>query len=77
MHNGLTLQLIINIFDAPANSLKDSNASLNVKTMEEGVGLLSLIYSTSGVTWACWNSGVGTRTSDKWVNYSYGPTQIK
>jgi hypothetical protein len=45
--------------------------------MEEGVVLFSLTYSTSGVTWACWNSRMGTKTNDKWVNYSYGPTQIK
>jgi len=36
--------------DAPLNSLKDSNVSLKVKTSEEeGVGVCSIIHSTSRV----------------------------
>jgi hypothetical protein len=26
---------------------------------------------------ACWSSEMGTRTGDKWVNYSHEPTQTK
>jgi hypothetical protein len=26
---------------------------------------------------ACWNSKMGTRMSDKQINYSHGPTQTK
>ncbi len=60
----------------PQNSLKDLNASLKVKTME-GVGVHSLTCSTLGIRRACWNSRMWIRTSDKWVNYSYGPAQTK
>jgi hypothetical protein len=37
----------------------------------------SLICNTSGVRGACWNYEIGTKTSDKWVNYSHGLEQIK
>jgi hypothetical protein len=58
---------------APPNFLKDSNASPKVKTMEEkGIGVRSLDCSTLGVKGACWNSKMGTRMSDKQVNYSHG-----
>jgi hypothetical protein len=57
--------------------LKNSNASLKVKTTEEGVGVRSLTRNTSRVKMAYWSSKMGTKMSDKWVNYSYGPTQIK
>jgi hypothetical protein len=63
--------------DAPLNSLKDSNASPKVETLEEGVEVHSLIRSTSRVREACQSSTMGTRTSDKWVNYSYRPAQTK
>jgi hypothetical protein len=40
--------------DAPPNSLKDSNANLNVKTMEEEkIGAHSIICSIYGVRGAC------------------------
>jgi len=26
---------------------------------------------------ACWSFGIGTKTSDKWVNYSHGLAQTK
>jgi hypothetical protein len=62
--------------DAPLNFLKDLNASPKVKTTEvEGVGIHSVIHNISKVRWVCWNFGMGIRTSDKWVNYSYGPAQ--
>jgi hypothetical protein len=32
--------------DAPSNSLKDSNASLKMKTTKEGVGVYSLTHNT-------------------------------
>ncbi len=54
--------------DAPPNSLKDSNVSLKVETMEEGIEVRSLAHNTSKVREAWQNSGMGTRTSDKWVN---------
>ncbi len=49
--NGV-LQLALH--DAPSNSLKDSNASLKVKTMEEkGVGVRSFVCSTLRVKKVC------------------------
>jgi len=38
-----------NIFDALAHSLKDSNASLKMKTTEKGIGVQSLTNNTSKV----------------------------
>ncbi len=55
----------------PPNSLKDSNASLKVKIMK-GVGVCSLAHNILEVRGACWSSAMGTKTSDKRVNYSYG-----
>jgi hypothetical protein len=53
-------------------------ATPNVKILEEeGVGVCSLTYNTLGVRKACYSSEIGTRMSDKWVNYSYGPAQTK
>jgi hypothetical protein len=58
--------------------LKDSNVSLKVKIMkEEGIRVRSLTCSTSKVRNACRSFKMGTKTNDKWVNYSYGLTQIK
>jgi hypothetical protein len=34
----------------------------------------SLAYNTLTVKKACWNSEMGIRTSEKWVNYPHGPT---
>jgi len=60
------------------NSLKYLNASPKVKTMkEERIGRRSLTRNTSGVRGVCWSSGMGTKMSDKWVNYSYQFAQIK
>jgi hypothetical protein len=59
------------------HSLKDSNASPKVETMEKGVGVHSLARSTSGVEWVCWRSGMGIMTSDKRVNYSHKLAQTK
>jgi hypothetical protein len=62
----------INI-DAPLNFSIDSNASPKVKTTKEkNIGARSLVHSTSGVE-GCWSFGMGTRTNDKWINYSHGP----
>jgi hypothetical protein len=44
---------------------------------EKKVGICSLVCNTSGVKGACWNFGMGTRTNDKWVNYSHGLAQTK
>jgi len=64
--------------DAPLNSLKYSNVSPKMKTMEEeGVGVHSLAHNTSRVKRACWSFEMGIKTSDKRVNYSYAPTQTK
>jgi hypothetical protein len=58
--------------DAPPNSLKDSNVNLKMETMEEKrVRVHSLACSISKVKMACQNFGIGTRTNDKRVNYSY------
>jgi hypothetical protein len=63
----------LNLFNASPNFLKDSNASLKMKTMKK-VRVHSLVHSTSRVGGTCWNSGMGTTMSDKQINYSYGPT---
>ncbi len=64
--------------EAPPNSLKNSNANLKVKTMEEeGIGVRSLACSTLAIRGVCWSSRTRTRMNDKHVNYSYGPTQTK
>ncbi len=39
--------------DAPPNPLEDSNVNPKMKTMEEGVGVCSLIRSISGVRRMC------------------------
>jgi hypothetical protein len=51
--------------DAPPHSLKDSNASLKMKTMEEGIGVHSLTHNTSGVKGRAGASrwGLGRMTS--------------
>jgi hypothetical protein len=61
--------------DTPPNSLKDSNASLKMKT--EGVRVRYFTRGTSGVRMACWSSRMGTKMSGKRVNYSYESTQTK
>jgi hypothetical protein len=62
----------------PENSLKDSNVSPKVKTMEEeGVGAHSLACNTVGVQGVHWSFEMGIRKSDKHVNYSYQSTQTK
>jgi hypothetical protein len=67
-----------NTNDVTPNSLKNSNVSLKVKTMkEEGVEVCSLVRNTSKVKGVCWGSGMGIRTSDKWVNYSHRYAQTK
>jgi hypothetical protein len=59
------------------NFLKDSNANLKVKTMEERVEVCSLIRNISGIKMTCWNSRMGTGMNDKQINYSHGPAQTK
>ncbi len=64
--------------DKPPNSLTYSNVSPKVKIMEEErVGVLFLPCNTLGVREACWSSGMGIRTNDKCVNYSYGLAETK
>jgi hypothetical protein len=60
MHNAPThnkentlRQNILNFNDAPSNSLKDSNASSNVKITKEGVHVCYLVHNTSRVKGAC------------------------
>jgi len=65
------------ICDAPPKSLKDPNVNMKVKTSKEGIGVRSLAHITSKVKKPCWNFGMRTKISDKWVNYLHGPTQIK
>jgi hypothetical protein len=64
-------------FDAPQNSLKDSNVSPKMKITEEGVGTHSLTRRTLVVRGACWSFGMGIRKNGKHVNYSYQYTQTK
>jgi len=54
---------------ALANSLKDSNANPKMKTTK-GVGARSLAHNTFKVRKTCWSFRMGTRMSDKHVNYS-------
>jgi hypothetical protein len=62
----------------PQNSLKDSNVSPQMKIIEEErVGARSLARNILGVRGACWSFGMGTKKSDKHVNYSYQYTQTK
>jgi hypothetical protein len=68
--------MAMKVYDTPPNSLKDSNASPKVKTTQ-GVRVCSLSCSTLGVRRAYWNSGMGNRTNDKWVKYSYELAQTK
>jgi len=56
------------ITDAPPNFLKNSNASLKVETLKEGVGVRSLARNTWGVRGVCWSFGMGIMMSGKWVN---------
>ncbi len=64
------------MIEASPKSLKDSNVSPKMKIMK-GVEVCFLIHSISKVRNACWSSEMGTKMSDKWVNYSHGPTQNK
>jgi hypothetical protein len=49
-----------------------------MKTLEEKKSWVrSLTYNTLKVKKACWSFGMETKTNDKWVNYSYGPTKTK
>jgi len=58
--------------------LKDSNVSFKkIIIKEEGVGVHSLGCNTLGLGGVCWSAKIGIRMSDKWVNYLYGPAQIK
>jgi hypothetical protein len=55
------------------NGLK---CQFKVKTSDgQRVGACSLARNTFGGRGACWSSGMGTRKSDKQVNYSYEPAQ--
>jgi hypothetical protein len=65
--------------NALPNSLTNSTSNPKVKTIQEedGVGVRSLARSTSGVRGMCWSSGMGTKMSDKQVNYSHGHAQTK
>ncbi len=60
-------------YDAPPNSLKDSNANPKMKTME-GVAICSLTHNISRVKGLCESSRMKTRTSDKQINFSYQST---
>jgi hypothetical protein len=54
--------------NGPPQPLKYSNANSKVK-ITKGVGVCSLTHNTSEVRQACWSFEMGTRTSDKQVNY--------
>jgi hypothetical protein len=60
--------------DAPPKSFKYSNVNPKVKTMEEGIGVRSLVCSILGVKKVCWNFKMGMKMNDRRVNYSHGPT---
>ncbi len=65
------------MIDTSLNSLKDSNVSPKVKTMKECIEVHSFVLSTLKVRKACWSSMMGTKMSDKQVNYSHGLAQNK
>jgi hypothetical protein len=70
--------LSIHANDTPPNSLKDSNVNPKMETTEKkGVWVCSLVRSILGVKGACQNFGMGIKTSDRWVNYSYGHAPTK
>jgi hypothetical protein len=48
-----------------------------VKIIEEGIKVRSLAYNTSRVRKACWSFGMGTKMSDKRINYSHLHAQTK
>ncbi len=63
---------VINFFgcfannDTPPHSLKDSDVSLKVKTLEkEGVGVRSLVCSILGVRVTCWSYKMGIKTNSQ------------
>jgi len=65
-------------YDTPPNSLKDSNVNPKLKTMEEEVvEVRSLVRNILRVRKVCGSSEMRTRTSDKWINYSYRFAQTK
>ncbi len=72
INNGL-----LTLNDAPPNSLKDSNASPKMKSIEERIGARFLAHSTFRVRGVCWNPEMETRMNDKQVNYSYKSAQAK
>jgi hypothetical protein len=51
-------------YDAPPNSLKDSNVSPKMKTTK-GVGICSLPHNILGVRRLCGSSGMRIKMSDK------------
>jgi hypothetical protein len=59
-------------WDTPLNSLKDSNANPEMKKNKiKKINAHFLVHNTFGVKKACWSFGMGTKTSDKRVNYWY------
>jgi hypothetical protein len=64
--------------DAPPNSLGrfnyESKGENNRRIKSWGTLPGSQHFGGRG---ACWSSRMGTRISDKWVNYSHGPIQTK
>jgi len=70
------LDLNYKLIDTPPNSLKDSNASPKVKTMEEGFGVCSLARNTLKVEGHVKARGWGLGRVTM-VNYSHGPAQTK
>jgi len=59
--------------DTPPNSLMDSTVSLNGENCRRiRSWARSLARDTLGGRGACWNSEMGTRKSEKQVNYSHG-----
>jgi hypothetical protein len=62
--------------NAPPNSLKDSNANPKVKkTKEKEVGVGFLTHNISGLRRVSLNYRMGTKNSDKRINYSHKPNK--
>ncbi len=71
---GLGINIACMVTDTPPNSLMDSIVSPKVENSERIMSWVTLPGSQHlGGRRVCWISRMGTRKSDKQVNYSHGP----
>jgi len=72
----LPLSASVNV-NAPPHTLKDSNVNSKVKTTKARIGGMFPSLQHFESRGACCSSGMGTKTNDKWVNYSHEHTHPK